>query len=159
MPSLRLTYSLLQRIRLGHENIRAILEDHITAQGNKRVGMLNPKMSPALPSQYVDTMTELYTMFKALIGEAFLEDMHFVGSLDSACRNVVNSSNRGGGNLIEVPNVLAKFCDDCLRKSSKHLGDADIDERLNVLINIFKYMDDKDVFQKMYSKLLAKRCV
>lgn len=159
VPSLKLTYSLLQRIRMGHEEIRAILEDHITAQGNKRVGMLNPKMSPTLPSQYVDTMTELYTTFQTLIRKAFFEDMHFVTSLDSACRNVVNSSNRGGGNSIDVPNVLAKFCDDCLRKSSKHLGDTDVDERLNVLINIFKYVDDKDVFQKMYSKLLAKRLI
>jgi len=55
--------------------------------------------------------------------------------------------------------MLAKYCDSLLKKSTKHLSELEIDARLNNVIIIFKYIDDKDVFQKFYSKLLAKRLV
>lgn len=34
-----------------------------------------------------------------------------------------------------------------------------VDEKLAESIIIFKYIDDKDVFQKFYSRMLAKRLI
>lgn len=34
-----------------------------------------------------------------------------------------------------------------------------VDEKLTQSIIIFKYIDDKDVFQKFYSRMLAKRLI
>jgi len=44
---------------------------------------------------------------------------------------------------------LAKYCDGLLKKSTKGIGDAELDEKLNGSIVIFKYLDDKDVFQRV----------
>ena len=44
---------------------------------------------------------------------------------------------------------LAKYCDSLLKKSTKGIGDAELDEKLNGSIVIFKYLDDKDVFQRV----------
>lgn len=46
-----------------------------------------------------------------------------------------------------------------LKKSSKGLSDSEIDEKLAKSIIIFKYIDDKDVYQKFYSKMLARRLI
>lgn len=46
-----------------------------------------------------------------------------------------------------------------LKKSSKGISENEIDERLFQSITIFKYIDDKDVFQKFYSRMLAKRLI
>lgn len=54
---------------------------------------------------------------------------------------------------------LAKYCDTLLKKSSKGLSDTEIDDKLTKSITIFKYIDDKDVYQKFYSKMLARRLI
>ena len=54
---------------------------------------------------------------------------------------------------------LAKYCDSLLKKSSKGISESEIDEKLAQSITIFKYIDDKDVFQKFYSRMLAKRLI
>lgn len=46
-----------------------------------------------------------------------------------------------------------------LKKSSKGMSENEIDERLAQSITIFKYIDDKDVFQKFYCRMLAKRLI
>lgn len=61
--------------------------------------------------------------------------------------------------FIEILNQLAKYCDSLLRKSSKEFGENEIDDKLLSCITIFKYLDDKDYFQKFYWKMLAKRLI
>jgi len=39
------------------------------------------------------------------------------------------------------------------------MDENEMEERLNQIILIFKYVDDKDVFQKFYSKFLTKRLI
>ena len=50
---------------------------------------------------------------------------------------------------------LAKYCDALLKKSQKGISENEIDERLQASITVFKYLDDKDVFQKFYSRSLG----
>ena len=37
--------------------------------------------------------------------------------------------------------------------------EAELEDTLNQVMVVFKYIEDKDVFQKFYSKMLAKRLV
>merc|ERR1712209_112861 len=39
------------------------------------------------------------------------------------------------------------------------MGEAELEDTLNQCMIVFKYIEDKDVFQKFYSKMLAKRLV
>jgi len=52
---------------------------------------------------------------------------------------------------------VAKYCDTLLKKSKT--CEAEIDQKLTNNITIFKYIEDKDVYQKFYSRLLAKRLI
>merc|ERR1711899_229607 len=57
------------------------------------------------------------------------------------------------------PELIARFCDILLKKSSKNPEEAELEDTLNQVMVVFKYIEDKDVFQKFYSKMLAKRLV
>jgi hypothetical protein len=46
-----------------------------------------------------------------------------------------------------------------LKKSKLELNDAEIEEKLSYMILLFKFVDDKDIFQKHYTRSLAKRLV
>jgi len=54
---------------------------------------------------------------------------------------------------------LAKYCDSLLKKSPKAASESEIEDKLKRSIIVFKYVDDKDVFQKFYSRMLAKRLI
>ena len=44
---------------------------------------------------------------------------------------------------------LSRYCDTLLRKNAKIVFDAELDDKLSMCVTIFKYLDDKDVFQKV----------
>ena len=56
--------------------------------------------------------------------------------------------------------MLARYCDSLLKKSAnKGVNESEIDDKLTMSIIVFRYIDDKDVFQKFYSKMLGKRLI
>merc|ERR1712013_953468 len=81
----------------------------------------------------------------------------FVGALDKACTSVIN--HREPKVSSKSPELLARYCDSLLKKSSKGISETEIDDKLASSITIFKYLDDKDVFQKFYSRSLGKRLI
>lgn len=46
-----------------------------------------------------------------------------------------------------------------MKKSAKGISEGEIEEKLASSIIVFKYVDDKDVFQKFYARMLAKRLI
>ena len=56
-------------------------------------------------------------------------------------------------------NFSSRYCDTLLKKSAKNPEEAELEETLNQIMTVFKYIEEKDVFQKFYSKMLAKRLV
>ena len=46
-----------------------------------------------------------------------------------------------------------------LKKSQKGISESEIDDKLNQSITVFKYLDDKDVFQKFYARNLGECCI
>jgi len=44
---------------------------------------------------------------------------------------------------------LAKYCDNLLKKSAKGMTENEVEDKLTSFITVFKYIDDKDIFQKV----------
>merc|ERR1711899_723318 len=70
-----------------------------------------------------------------------------------------NAVTKHASQSSKSPELLAKYCDILLKKSSKDPEEAELEDTLNQVMVVFKYIEDKDVFQKFYSKMLAKRLV
>jgi len=87
----------------------------------------------------------------------FQGDQAFIGALDRACNAVIN--HREPKTQSKSPELLARYCDSLLKKSSKGISESEIEDKLASSITIFKYLDDKDVFQKFYSRHLGKRLI
>ena len=52
---------------------------------------------------------------------------------------------------------LVYYLDDQFKKELSRLSDADINDRLDRVIKIFRYLQDKDVFEGYYKNSLANR--
>ena len=46
-----------------------------------------------------------------------------------------------------------------INPSSKNPEEGKLEETLKSIMTVFKYVEDKDVFQRFYSKMLAKRLI
>ena len=57
------------------------------------------------------------------------------------------------------PELVARYCDSLLKKSNRTIDDASTEDKFNQIMIVFKYIDDKDVFQKFYSKMFANRLI
>eukprot|EP00116_Pleurobrachia_bachei_P013001 sb/3473263/ len=55
--------------------------------------------------------------------------------------------------------LLVRHADHILRKNVKNVSLTEVEERLRKFIDLFKYVEDKDLFQKFYGKKLANRLI
>uniref|UniRef100_A0A8C4WGF3 Cullin 1 n=1 Tax=Gopherus evgoodei TaxID=1825980 RepID=A0A8C4WGF3_9SAUR len=101
------------------------------------------------PKMYVQTVLD--GISKTL---TFLYNLQACGRFinNNAVTKMAQSSSKS-------PELLARYCDSLLKKSSKNPEEAELEDTLNQVMVVFKYIEDKDVFQKFYAKMLAKRLV
>uniref|UniRef100_A0A9J8B273 Cullin-1 n=1 Tax=Cyprinus carpio carpio TaxID=630221 RepID=A0A9J8B273_CYPCA len=153
-------YNLASRITDGLGELKKLLESHIHNQG---LAAIEKCGDSALndPKMYVQTILDVHKKYNALVMSAFNNDAGFVAALDKACGRFINNNavTRMAQSSSKSPELLARYCDSLLKKSSKNPEEAELEDTLNQVMVVFKYIEDKDVFQKFYAKMLAKRLV
>ncbi|XP_054741948.1 cullin-2 isoform X1 [Anastrepha obliqua] len=151
---LRNMYIMLKPIpdNLKGQLIQTFL-DHIKNEGLETISTISGEN---IHIQFVENMLKVHHKYQELIGDVFENDSLFLSALDKACASVINRrpSDRQPCRSAEY---VAKYCDTLLKKSKT--TEAEIDQKLTNNITIFKYIEDKDVYQKFYSRLLAKRLI
>ncbi|KAJ3594583.1 hypothetical protein NHX12_003890 [Muraenolepis orangiensis] len=153
-------YNLVSRISDGLGELKKLLETHIFNQGLSAIQKCGDSALND-PKMYVQTILDVHKKYNALVMSAFNNDAGFVASLDKACGRFIN--NNAVTKIVQSssksPELLARYCDSLLKKSSKNPEEAELEDTLNQVMVVFKYIEDKDVFQKFYAKMLAKRLV
>lgn len=153
-------YKLLARIPEGLDPLRNRFETHVRKAGLAAVEKVAQEGDNLEPKVYVKALLEVHKQYQDLVNKAFNGESEFVRSLDNACREFVNRNKicKSGSN--KSPELLAKYTDQLLKKSSaKMTEEDDMEKLLTEIMTVFKYIEDKDVFQKFYSRMLAKRLV
>ncbi|MXQ84962.1 hypothetical protein E5288_WYG004208 [Bos mutus] len=153
-------YRLIYRIKNGLGEFKKLLETHIHNQG---LSAIEECGEAALndPRMYVEIVLNIHKKYNALVISAFRNHADFVAALDKACSGFINNNavTKMAQSSSKSPELLAQYCDSLLKKSSKNPEEAELEDTLNHVMTVFKYIDDKDVVQKFYTKMLAKRLV
>ncbi|KAJ6555441.1 ubiquitin-protein ligase [Mycena vulgaris] len=166
-------YALLARIPEGLEPLRRKFEAHVKAAGLGAVGALvgaggaeagkaaadEAKGGELDPKAYVDALLAVHEKNAATVARSFKAEAGFAAALDKACREFVNRNAATGTSAARSPELLAKHADMLLRKSNKMAGEGDLEGALNRVMVLFKYLEDKDVFQTFYTTKLSKRLI
>jgi len=153
-------YSLTARVPDALGTLKQLLEEHIYSQGLDTIEKCGESALND-PRLYVTTMLGVHGKYHGLVSSSFNNDSGFVAALDKACGRFVNANavTKQASSSSKSPELLARYCDSLLKKSVKNPEEAELEDILNSVMVIFKYVEDKDVFQKFYSKMLAKRLV
>lgn len=177
-------YKLSKPIEGGLKTLIQQVQSHITHVGLEAIKQVITSDNP--PKAFVESFIQVYRNYSDLITNVLNGDQLFVGALDKACSAIINHRIHPQ-QPCRSPELLAKYCDSLLRKPSssggsvsgsgggsgiggsstnqsgsainKSLSESEIDEKLTLSIIVFKYIDDKDIFQKFYSKNMARRLI
>uniref|UniRef100_A0AAY5EMX7 Cullin-2 n=1 Tax=Electrophorus electricus TaxID=8005 RepID=A0AAY5EMX7_ELEEL len=147
-------YTLLRAVSSGLPHMIQELQVHIHDEGLRATSNLSQEN---MPTQFVESVLEVHSKFVQLINTVLNGDQHFMSALDKALTSVVNY--REPKSICKAPELLAKYCDNLLKKSAKGMTENEVEDKLSSFITVFKYIDDKDVFQKFYARMLAKRLI
>ncbi|WWC71074.1 uncharacterized protein I206_105027 [Kwoniella pini CBS 10737] len=160
-------YGLLARIIGALDPLRERFGEHVKKAGQAAVEKVLPapgattetgKAETLDPKAYIEALLEVHTKYTEVVEGPFRAEMGFNKALDQACRDFCNQ-NAAATTSTKSPELLASYCDQLLKKSNKDLDAESLEAALNQTMIIFKFIDDKDVFQKFYQKKLAQRLV
>lgn len=152
-------YRLLSRIKDGLDPLRTKFETHVRKAGLAAVEKVAAEGENFEPKMYVDALLQVHARYQNLVNAAFAGESEFVRSLDNACREFVNRNKICKASSTKSPELLARYTDSLLKKGTRTTEESELEEMLVQIMTVFKYIEDKDVFQKFYSKMLAKRLV
>lgn len=90
---------------------------------------------------YVLTILNVHRKYNSLTLTAFNNDTGFVAALDKACGKFINNNlvTRPPNSSSKSPELLAKYCDLLLKKSSKNPEEAELEDTLNQVMSLLRF--------------------
>ncbi|XAR51749.1 hypothetical protein NMG60_11006468 [Bertholletia excelsa] len=140
-------YSLFRRVPNGLSLIRDVMTSHIRDKGKQLV--TDPERLKD-PVDFVQRLLDEKDKHDKIINLAFNNDKTFQNALNSSFEYFINLNPRS-------PEFISLFVDDKLRKGLKGVSEEDIEIVLDKAMMLFRFLQEKDVFEKYYKQHLAKR--
>ncbi|KAK6919840.1 Cullin protein, neddylation domain [Dillenia turbinata] len=140
-------YTLFRRVPNGLSTIRDVMTAHIRETGKQLV--TDPERLRD-PVEFVQRLLDEKDKYDKIINLAFSNDKTFQNALNSSFEYFINLNPRS-------PEFISLFVDDKLRKGLKEVSEEDVEVVLDKVMMLFRYLQEKDVFEKYYKQHLAKR--
>jgi len=149
VDDLKRMYRLFSRVPETLQLLCTALSKHIKARGSQLVRDQDEQRDPVV---FVQELLNLRDKYGRFITESFRGAKNFEKVMKEAFEAFINADAR-------VASYLAQYVDDMLRSKLRGLGEEQVEERLSKVIVIFRYLQDKDVFENFYKQHLAKRLI
>ncbi|KAL8137752.1 hypothetical protein V2J09_003753 [Rumex salicifolius] len=140
-------YNLFRRVANGLSTIRDVMTSHIRDIGKHLV--TDPEKVKD-PVEFVQHLLNERDQYDNIITSAFNNDKTFQNALNSSFEYFINLNSRS-------PEFISLFVDDKLRKGFKGASEDEVEIMLDKVMMLFRYLQEKDVFEKYYKQHLAKR--
>ncbi|RAL40877.1 unnamed protein product [Cuscuta campestris] len=140
-------YNLFKRVSNGLSLLKDVMTAHIREVGKQLV--TDPEKSKD-PVDFVQRLLDEKDKHDKIISKAFNNDKMFQNALNSSFEYFINLNPRS-------PEFISLFVDDNLRKGLKGVSEEDVEILLDKVMMLFRYLQEKDVFEKYYKQHLAKR--
>ena len=99
---------------------------------------------------YIKNFLDYKSKYDKIITKSFDSDIEMNREIEFAFVKFLNENNR-------IQEYLSLYIDECLKKTLKNKPTDEVEKTLNDCILIFKFIKDKDIFEKYYKTHLARR--
>ena len=88
--------------------------------------------------------------YECICRDAFANNKEFQRTIKSAFEHFLNKGSRSA-------QFLCQYVDTMLKKTIKGMSEDEVESKLTKIIGIFRYLQDKDIFERFYKDYLSKR--
>ncbi|EFA79173.1 cullin C [Heterostelium album PN500] len=147
IEDLKRMYNLFGRVSDGLNYMKEVISNHIREIG-KEIVMDEEKTKEQ--TTFFQSLLDLKDKYDRLHKEAFYNDKQFQHSLFRAFEYFINLNPKS-------PEYISLFIDEKLKKGLKGVSEEEVDVLLDKILMLFRFIQEKDVFEKYYKQHLAKR--
>eukprot|EP00735_Rhodelphis_limneticus_P003067 TRINITY_DN1427_c0_g1::TRINITY_DN1427_c0_g1_i1::g.27310::m.27310 TRINITY_DN1427_c0_g1::TRINITY_DN1427_c0_g1_i1::g.27310 ORF type:complete len:751 (+),score=125.08,sp/Q9ZVH4/CUL3A_ARATH/51.70/0.0,Cullin/PF00888.17/7.9e-181,Cullin_Nedd8/PF10557.4/9.5e+02,Cullin_Nedd8/PF10557.4/1.3e-29,TrmB/PF01978.14/0.89,TrmB/PF01978.14/43,DUF739/PF05339.6/7.3e+02,DUF739/PF05339.6/0.22,DUF739/PF05339.6/5.8e+02,HTH_20/PF12840.2/9.4e+03,HTH_20/PF12840.2/0.11,Rrf2/PF02082.15/2.1e+03,Rrf2/PF02082.15/2.3e+03,Rrf2/PF02 len=147
LSDLQRMYRMFSKVDGALQAMKDTMCAHIKKIGTQ---IVNDEEKNKDPVAFVDSLLELRSKFDRVIRESFNSDKGFQNALNHTFEQFINENQRS-------PEYLSLFLDQTLRSELKGSNDNEIDTTIENVLILFRYVQDKDIFERYYKNHLAKR--
>lgn len=144
---LKRMYNLTGRVEKNHESMRAIMYNLIKETGKT---IVTAPENQNKEKTYIQSLLDIKDKYDKILQESFDNDRNFQQSMNLAFESFLNMNPRS-------PEFISLFIDNLLRKGNKDISENEIEKMLEKVMTLFRFIQEKDVFEKYYKQHLAKR--
>lgn len=137
-------YRLFARVN-SLDAIKNAFKDYVVRQGSAIV------MNTDNDNTMVETLLQFKSKLSDIVEKSFAKDEQFDETLKKGFEDFINRRKNKPAELI------AKYVDALLRSSNKNQTELEVEDFLNQVLILFRFIHGKDVFEAFYKKDLAKR--
>lgn len=141
-------YRLMCRVHTGLQCIISCVSAYLREQGKSLVTEEEGGKSDAV--QYIQRLLDLKDRFDLFLVKSFDSDKEFLKMIAKDFEHFLNLNPRS-------PEYLSLYIDDKLKKGAKGMTETEIEQVLEKTMVLFRYLQDKDIFERYYKQHLAKR--
>uniref|UniRef100_A0A914E9S7 Cullin family profile domain-containing protein n=1 Tax=Acrobeloides nanus TaxID=290746 RepID=A0A914E9S7_9BILA len=158
---LRDLYELLKEV----ENGLNLLADSLGEFLRHQISYLNEENTEACSSEqltiekqlfkpiaFIQSILDVKDQFDTIISRAFNNDTSFRHRIRTEFEKFLNGNKRS-------PEFLSLYIDEKLRKGFKEVRESEVDLLLDKIVNLFRHLQEKDVFERYYKIHLSKRLI
>ncbi|KAI8871170.1 Cullin-domain-containing protein [Ramicandelaber brevisporus] len=163
IKDLQAMHDLLKRLEDGLTPLWETYQAHVKSEGLGAIEAIYDQFQTEEgndPKVYVEAILNVHRKYTELTKEAFRSEPGAQTAMDKACSAFINTNKLcPQEDQSKSPELLARYCDHLLKKGSRSYEESDLEAKLNSVMSVFRFIDNRDVFQKFYSTQLAKRLV
>lgn len=141
-------YKLLVRVPDGLTCMCTCISGYLREQGKALVAEEGEDGKNAIT--YVQSLLDLKDRFDHFFHESFNKDSLFKKMISSDFEHFINLNSKS-------PEYLSLFIDDKLKKGVKGMTEQEIEAVLDKSMVLFRFLEEKDVFERYYKQHLARR--
>ena len=125
--------------------MKAVLKGYIVEEGRKLIRAENIK-----DEELVRNIIEFRQKMVNLLHKSLDRDSNVDLTIKTSFENFINENEK-------TAKCLVSYLDEQFKKDFKNNTEVEIAEKIDRIIQIFRYLQDKDIFEGFYKNSFAKR--
>mmetsp|Transcript_23480 Transcript_23480/g.26759 ORF Transcript_23480/g.26759 Transcript_23480/m.26759 type:complete len:764 (+) Transcript_23480:117-2408(+) len=148
LEEMKKMYGLFVRVPTSVDFLRDALCERVKADGKALIA--DQDRGESSPPAFIKGLLKMREKYTQIVDIAFRGEKKAHKRLKESFEDFLNTDTRAA-------NCLAIYADELLRSGLKGASEDMVNKKLNMVILVFRYLSDKDVFESFYKRLLAKR--
>ena len=151
---LDLVYKMFSKVpeKKGLELITKIFQKYVEKDGLTKMSDFHQNHEKKSETNIIKELIDLYTKYNNIVKKQLQNDPIFQRSLKMAFENIMSYEIPDDNK--QIVELLALYTDTIMKTS---IPESELELILENVCNMFKFLIDKDIFEKIYTNLLSKR--